>query len=180
MRKVELWTDGSGTVVGEPGGWCFILRTQKSDGSWVERVEVGPATATSNNRMEIMGLIMGLRTLQRPCVVLHYSDSEYVVNAIRKKWIGKWKAKDWHKVKNDDLWREVCKLLNVHDVRSDWVRGHSGVELNERCDKLAGEQRAFALSVPEFLPEPAGDNMAVQPSMFNSEDAHLDSIAAGA
>lgn len=164
MHHVELWTDGSGTS-GAAGGWAYILRIQKVDSSWVEREVAGPASVTTNNRMELMGVIMGLRALNTPCHVTLYSDSEYVVKAIAEKWIGKWKNKNWKKIKNVDLWKEVDRLLGIHDVTARWVRGHSNVWLNERCDVLAGEQRQIALKAENFLPEPAGDNTQVQPAL---------------
>lgn len=178
MRTVELWTDGSGTSDGNPGGWAYILRVQQSDGSWVEKKEGGACSATTNNRMELMGVIMGLRALTTTCRVVVHADSEYVLKGIRE-YLPKWIARDWHKVKNPDLWKDLVKLLGEHDVSTSWVRGHNGTELNEDCDVRAGAQRRLAIeSADVFLPEPAGERTAVQPSLLNPDDSsHLDAIA---
>lgn len=178
--NVELWTDGSGNVTGEPGGWAYVLRAEKA-GQWHERCDSGPATATTNNRMEIMGVIMGLRALKRATRVDLYSDSEYVVNAIKKGWIAGWKEKGWpRRIKNTDLWKVLDELLAVHEVRAYWIRGHAGTPLNERCDVMAGEQRAIAVAAPDhFFPEPAGDVTAVQPKLLDPEsESHLTALAA--
>lgn len=181
MRTVELWSDGSGTVVGEPGGWAFILRVQQPDGSWVEKEECGACSATSNNRQELMAVIMGLRALKKTCRVVIHADSEYVLKGI-SEYLPKWIARDWSKVKNPDLWKELVPLLKTHDVTTSWVRGHNGTDLNERCDKMAGAQRRVAIESGEvFLPEPAGDRYAVQPALLDPDaSSHLDAIAVGA
>lgn len=178
---VELWTDGSGGNIGEPGGWAYILRARRGD-EWVERPNCGPASATSCQRMEIMALIMGLRALKRPCTIDFYADSQYVVFALTKGWLASWKAKRWpRKVKNPDLWMIVDELLVGHTVRGHWTRGHVGTPLNERCDELAGSMRAAAIAAESFMPEPAGDASAVQPALLDAEsEAHLDAIAATA
>jgi ribonuclease HI len=177
---VELWADGSGGVTGEPGGWAYVLRAERN-GEWVESVDSGGASATTNNRMEIMAVLMGLRALKRPCTVDLYSDSEYVVKAIAKGWIAGWKAKGWPKrIKNPDLWIVLDELLAVHHVRAHWVRGHAGTPLNERCDELAGAMRKAAAASREFVPEPAGDASAVQLLLDPDSEAHLQAIAGGA
>lgn len=180
MRHVELWTDGSGTVDGTPGGWAFILRTQLTDGSWVEREECGACSATTNNRMELMAIIMGLRALTTSCQVTLYADSEYATNPIARKWLAKWKQRGWTKIKNTDLMKELDRLNGIHHIHVHWVRGHDGVELNERCDKLAGGQRRLAIDSPDvWFSEPAGDRTTTQPSLLNPDDSsHLDQIAA--
>lgn len=181
MKQVELWTDGSGTVDGEPGGWAFILRKQQSDGSWVEKEECGAASATTNNRMELMAVIMGLQALKEPCHVTLYADSEYATNPIAKKWLGKWKNRGWSKIKNVDLMKELDRLNRVHAITVHWVRGHNGTELNERCDKLAGAQRRFAIESPDvWFSEPAGDRTFAQPALLNPDDeSHLAGIVRG-
>lgn len=179
MIQVELWSDGSGTANGEPGGWAYVLRKQQSDGSWIEKEESGPCSATSNNRMELMGIIMGLRALKQPCQVTIFADSQYATNPIKEKWLGKWKNRNWTKVKNVDLMKELDRLNAVHDITINWVRGHNGTELNERCDKLAGAQRRVAIESPDvWFPEPAGERTFVQPALLNpDDDSHLVSIA---
>jgi ribonuclease HI len=97
---------------------------------------------TTNNRMEIMAAIVGLKTLEEPSKVLLYSDSRYVVDAISKGWAEKWKAKGWQrnakeKAKNPDLWEEMLNLCKKHQVTFQWVKAHAGNRENERCDHLA-------------------------------------------
>ena len=97
---------------------------------------------TTNNRMEILGAIKGLETLTEPCQVELYSDSQYVINAITKGWARKWRSKGWmrsktEKAMNSDLWERLLALVSAHDVNFHWVRGHTGVEENERADRLA-------------------------------------------
>ena len=92
--------------------------------------------------MELTAAIMGLRTLTRPCRVVLYSDSEYVVNAMSRGWAERWKANGWKRNKkeralNPDLWEELLILCDRHEVEFKWVRGHSGNSDNERCDELA-------------------------------------------
>lgn len=145
---VELWADGSGTRIGEPGGWAYILRCRRGD-EWIQREGSGGEGSTTNNRMEISAVLEGLRALRQPCLVDLYSDSEYVVNAFAKGWLTAWANRNWRKVKNDDLWREVVRAAMVHRVTGNWVRGHSGVELNERCDMLAGIERQKRLAMVE-------------------------------
>ncbi|MEJ7787214.1 MAG: ribonuclease H [Solirubrobacteraceae bacterium] len=144
--EVELWTDGSGTVMGQPGGWACVLR-QKRDGEWVEREISGAAESTTNNRMELTALMEGLRALRRPCNVVVYTDSEYVANPFIKGWLPIWKARNWSKVKNSDLWKEILRRSVTHRLELSWVKGHSGVDLNERCDKLAGQERANLMEI---------------------------------
>lgn len=179
MRAVELWCDGSGTVSGMPGGWAYVLRLKKTDGTWVRKEGAGAASATTSQRMEITAMLMGLKALTRPCQVQVFGDSQYVMFAIQHKWLQKWEAREWRKVKNPDLWQEVVKLLKVHDIKTNWVRGHVGTDLNERCDVLAGEQRRLAIDSPDvFFSEPCGDQTAVQPSLLDPNDSsHLDAIA---
>lgn len=182
MIQIELWSDGSGTVDGEPGGWAYVLRKQQSDGSWVEKEESGTVSASTNNRCELLAIIMGLRALQRPCRVTVFADSEYATNPIKLKWLAKWKSRGWTKIKNADLMQELDRLNGIHDITINWVKGHAGTELNERCDKLAGAARRVAIESPDvWFPEPAGDRTYVQPALLNPDDSsHLDAIASAA
>lgn len=181
MKQVELWCDGSGTIEGTPGGWAFVLRVRKADGSWATKEGAGCASATTSQRMEIIAFIMGLRALKQSCRVNVYGDSQYVMYAVSKKWVQNWEAKRWRKVKNDDLWREAIKLLKVHDVTTHWVKGHFGVDLNEQCDLAAGAQRKLALEATDvFLAEPVGERSAVQPALLDRDaSSHLEAIVAG-
>lgn len=156
---VELWTDGSGSVAGTPGGWAYVLRMRVRDG-WAEREGAGGELSTTSNRMEINAVLEGLRALTRPCAVTVFSDSQYVVNTFAKGWIHRWKAKGWRKVKNDDLWKEVLGAGAMHRLDFRWVRGHNGTALNERCDELAGAQRAAMIAKMEAMPPPDLDAIA--------------------
>ena len=97
---------------------------------------------TTNNRMELLAAIKGLEALNQPCQVVLFSDSKYVVDAMEKGWAVKWRANGWmrnkrEKAVNPDLWATLLDLCATHDVEFRWVRGHSGVADNERCDRLA-------------------------------------------
>ncbi len=137
MKTVNIYTDGA--CKGNPGagGWCAILEYEGK-----EKELCGGDKLTTNNRMELIAAIEGLKALKTPCKVNLYSDSQYLVNAINKGWLDGWKNKGWKKadrskVLNDDLWKELDVLLSEHEVTFIWVRGHDGHAYNERCDTLA-------------------------------------------
>ena len=97
---------------------------------------------TTNNRMEMMAVIVGLEALNRPCQVEVYSDSQYVVNAFNQHWIEGWVKKGWKRgkneeVKNVDLWKRLLEAKKDHEVTFHWIKGHAGHPQNERCDELA-------------------------------------------
>lgn len=145
---VELWTDGSGTKMGEPGGWAFLLRATV-DGELHEREGVGYEHDTTSQRMELAAVIEGLRALNRPCRVRVFSDSEYVIKGFTEKRIQKWRRNGWktsdrRAVANRDLWICLAAAARLHEIEWRHVRGHSGVEHNERVDKLAGRARLVA------------------------------------
>ncbi len=133
-KKIELFSDGSSLGNPGPGGYGGILRYRGT-----EKEYSGGAADTTNNRMELQGVIEGLKLLKEPCDVEVISDSSYVVNAINK-WLEGWIAKDFKKVKNVDLWREYLEVAKPHRVHGTWVRGHDGHAENERCDELAREE----------------------------------------
>lgn len=135
-KHVDIHTDGACLGNPGPGGWAALL-------CWrgVERELSGGEPATTNNRMELMAVIEGLGALRRASVVELHSDSQYVLNGMRE-WLAAWKARGWRTagkqpVKNRDLWERLDALLAVHEVRFNWVRGHSDHPENERCDRLA-------------------------------------------
>lgn len=141
MRYVEIFTDGACSGNPGPGGWGAILRC---DG--VEKEISGGEPQTTNNRMELSGVINALSALKYPCKVKLTTDSQYVVNGITKGWAKSWKKRGWKKgngdpALNSDLWEKLLALLDIHDVEMCWIRGHAGHDENERCDKLAVEQR---------------------------------------
>jgi ribonuclease HI len=134
---VELWTDGACSGNPGPGGWAALLRVGEN-----ERELSGHDPATTNNRMELQAVVEGLRALTRPCRVLIHTDSAYVRNAVSKRWIDGWQRNGWKTkaktpVANQDLWEQLLAAMEQHDVEWVPVKGHSGVELNERMDRLA-------------------------------------------
>ena len=131
MKQVYLFSDGSALGNPGPGGFGTILRFGEN-----EREIVGSEPHTTNNRMELRGVIEGLRALKEPCKVTIISDSSYVVNAINE-WLENWMKKDFKKVKNVDLWQDYLEVSKPHKIEAKWVRGHDGHKENERCDLLA-------------------------------------------
>lgn len=136
MREVALWCDGSGTTRGNPGGWGTILICND-----VEKELFGGALDTTNNQMELTACIRGFEALKFPCKVTVHSDSEYVIKAFTHNWIAGWVRKHWRGVKNMELWQSLIAVQQPHEVTWTWVKGHSKIRLNERCDKLAKEAR---------------------------------------
>jgi ribonuclease HI len=141
LKLVVMYTDGACTGNPGPGGYGVVL----IHGTNRKELSAG-FRMTTNNRMEIFGCIAGLRALREPCEVLIYSDSKYVVDAMTKSWVVRWrnqgwKRKDknggWQNALNSDLWAEMLDLCDQHNVTFNWVRGHSGNKENERCDQLA-------------------------------------------
>ena len=136
LRSFELYTDGACQGNPGPGGWGYIVRGP--DGS--EQEASGGEASTTNNRMELLSVINGLKSLRDPAIVDLYSDSQYVVNGLRE-WIDGWKARGWRRpggaVKNLELWQELDRLRAFHRIRAHWIRGHNEHPENERCDRLA-------------------------------------------
>ncbi|MBQ5320096.1 MAG: ribonuclease HI [Oscillospiraceae bacterium] len=138
---VEIFTDGACSGNPGPGGYGAILRV----GEYVKEISGGEPN-TTNNRMELMGVISALSALKYPCDVVLTTDSKYVVDSVTKGWARGWKAKGWIKsdkkpALNVDLWEKLLDLLDVHNVRFVWVKGHAGHPENERCDELAVMER---------------------------------------
>ena len=140
--KVSLYTDGA--CSGNPGigGYGAILVFVDSQGVKHEKEFSQGYKMTTNNQMEILGVVVGLEALKKPCDVTVYSDSKYVVDAFNNKWIDGWIAKNWKTagntpVKNVELWKRLLEAKKQHDVNFVWVKGHAGHEYNERCDSLA-------------------------------------------
>jgi len=139
MKKITIYTDGACSGNPGPGGYGVVMifghhRKELSGGE----------PATTNNRMEIMGVIVGLETLKEPCEVALFSDSRYVVDAIEKGWVTRLCSNYWMRNKkepalNVDLWERMLPLLTLHNVTFHWVKGHAGHPENERCDVLARE-----------------------------------------
>jgi ribonuclease HI len=139
--EVQLFTDGACSGNPGPGGWGFILR-HVATGKTIERS--GADRETTNNRMELQAVVEGLRALKRPCRVELLTDSVYVGKGL-SEWMPKWKQNGWKRrerdrwveVKNEELWRALDELLQIHRVKYTRVAGHSGHPENDRCDALA-------------------------------------------
>ena len=130
---VSLYTDGSAKGNPGPGGYGLVLLS----GSLRKEVSAG-YRLTTNNRMELLSVIVGLESLKKAkTVVTVYSDSKYVVDAVEKKWVFAWEKKKFDKKKNPDLWIRFLKIYRKHTVNFVWVKGHSNNIENERCDFLA-------------------------------------------
>lgn len=136
MAQVEIWTDGACSGNPGPGGWGVVLCYGR-----VEKELSGGERQTTNNRMELTAVIQALKALKRPCDVVLHTDSRYVLDGITK-WLPGWKAKGWktaarQPVKNEDLWRALDEAAARHRIEWRWVRGHHGIDNNERADRLA-------------------------------------------
>lgn len=136
-NTVTIYADGACQGNPGPGGYGVILvygdRRKALSGGY---------KCTTNNRMELTAAITGLSALKRACNVRIITDSEYLVNAVNNGWAKRWRANGWRRGKkgaaqNKDLWEKLLNLCEQHEVRFEWVRGHSGHPENERCDELA-------------------------------------------
>lgn len=141
IKFVEIFTDGACSGNPGPGGYGVVLRYGTK-----EKELSGGDSSTTNNRMELLGVITGLAALKEPCHVTLTTDSKYVVDSITKGWVYNWKKNNWIKsdkkpALNVDLWEQLLPLLEKHKVTFKWVKGHAGHPENERCDRLAVEQR---------------------------------------
>lgn len=141
IKTIEMFSDGACSGNPGPGGYGVILRYAGK-----EKELSGGEAMTTNNRMELLGVIEGLSALKEPCKVLLTTDSRYVVDSVTKGWVFGWKKRGWIKsdkkpALNVDLWERLLPLLEKHEVTFNWVKGHAGHPENERCDRLAVEQR---------------------------------------
>ncbi len=135
-ESVEIYTDGACSGNPGPGGWGAILRFKG-----VEKELKGGEILTTNNRMEMMAVLVALNTLSRPCAIDLYTDSQYVMKGVTE-WLRGWKARGWKTadkkpVKNEDLWRALDEATARHRIAWHWVKGHAGHVENERADQLA-------------------------------------------
>jgi len=136
MKKIHLYSDGSSLGNPGPGGWGTVLQYKDS----IKELS-GAAENTTNNQMELLGVIKGLEALKEPCDVEITSDSKYVVQGINE-WLYNWIKNNWKTaakkpVKNKELWQDYVKISKKHKINAKWVKGHAGHEQNERCDFLA-------------------------------------------
>ncbi|MDL2251512.1 ribonuclease HI [Odoribacter sp. OttesenSCG-928-J03] len=132
-RKITLYTDGGASGNPGPGGYGVVLICGP------HRKELsGGFQMTTNNRMELLAVIIGLEALKNPGEeVTVYSDSKYVVDAVEKGWVFGWEKIQFKKKKNPDLWMRFLKIYRQHHVKFVWVKGHANIPENERCDQLA-------------------------------------------
>lgn len=133
MPNVELYTDGSARGNPGPGGYGVILKWNKHEKELSQGFR-----KTTNNRMELLAVIVGLEALTREQLEVDvYSDSKYVVEAVEQGWVFGWEKAGFKKKKNPDLWRRFLNVYRKHKVHFHWVRGHNDHHFNERCDVLA-------------------------------------------
>lgn len=144
MQEVNVYTDGAcrGNPDG-PGGYGVVLEYTDQAGHRHQKELSGGYRNTTNNRMELMGVLRGLEALKRPCKVRLYTDSQYIVKAFNEGWLKNWIKNNWKRgkkkedVKNVDLWKKILLAKDKHDVTFHWVKGHASHPQNERCDALA-------------------------------------------
>lgn len=146
IPKIELYSDGGADPNPGKGGFGVILSWKGIRKEFSEGYKL-----TTNNRMELLGVIRGLEKLKVKSDVQVFTDSKYVVDGIEMGWAHKWKANGWYRTKNDkainaDLWAQLLELTNKHIVKFNWIRGHNGHPENERCDQLATQ----ALNMPHL------------------------------
>ena len=140
MKEVTIYTDGACSGNPGPGGWGVILMYGEHS------LELsGGDDQTTNNRMELLGVISALKRLKEPCKVRIFTDSKYVSDAYNKGWVVSWRKNNWRRkdgpVKNPDLWKTLTELTDTHEVQFIWVKGHADNEFNNRCDQLAVMER---------------------------------------
>ena len=140
-KHITIYTDGACSGNPGPGGWASLLMYNGK-----ERILTGAEPDTTNNRMELAAVVESLRVLKEPCSVAVHTDSAYIVNAFNDNWIENWIKRGWKTagkktVKNQDLWKDLLKQMEIHDVKFVKVKGHSDDELNNRVDRLAVEAR---------------------------------------
>ncbi len=140
MPEVEIYTDGACSGNPGAGGWGVVLRC-----NGVEKELSGGEADTTNNRMELTAVIRALQALKKECRITLYTDSRYVMDGVMQ-WLPNWKVNGWRTankktpVKNVDLWQELESLLEKHQIKWIWVKGHNGHPENERVDKLARDE----------------------------------------
>ena len=146
---VKVYTDGAarGNPDG-PGGYGVVMHYVDKNGQLHEKTLSAGYKKTTNNRMELTGVIEALTALKYPCKVILTTDSKYVVDSVTKGWVNGWKRRGWKKSDNTpalnvDLWERLLPLLDTHDVEFRWIKGHAGHPENERCDRLAVKMRDY-------------------------------------
>jgi ribonuclease HI len=149
---IYLYTDGASSGNPGPGGYGVVLKC----GS-LEKEMSGGFARTTNNRMELLAVIVGLEAVKwENAVVEVFSDSSYVVKALNEGWLESWERKNWKKVKNPDLWQRFLAVYRRHRVSFHWIKGHAGHPENERCDRLAVAAGSGAVAMGVQLPPDEG------------------------
>ena len=135
MATIQVYTDGSSLGNPGPGGYGIALKS----GKHYKEMSQG-YRRTTNNRMELLAVIVALETIKKEGEQVQiYTDSKYVVDAINKKWVFAWEKKNFKAKKNPDLWKRFLLIYPKHQLEFNWVKGHAGHAMNERCDQLAVE-----------------------------------------
>lgn len=143
MQYINIYTDGACSHNPGPGGWAaIIVLTDNFEQELETRIMIGGEANTTNNRMEITGIIQALSSLTEPSTVKITTDSKYVTDTFNKGWIHNWRNNNWIKsdkkpVLNRDLWEQLLEAIGDHVVTFNWIRGHAGHKYNEHCDQLA-------------------------------------------
>ena len=146
---IYLYTDGASSGNPGPGGYGVVLKCGN-----LRKEMSGGFSRTTNNRMELLAVIVGLEAIKWDNADIEiWSDSSYVVKAVNEGWLKKWQKKGFAKVKNPDLWMRFLNVYGKHNVTFHWLKGHAGHPENERCDALAVNAGAGAVSRGETLPE---------------------------
>ncbi|MGM0666076.1 MAG: ribonuclease HI [Bacteroidota bacterium] len=156
-KKITIFTDGAARGNPGPGGYGVVLQTDRHKKELSEGYKL-----TTNNRMELLAVIVGLEALKfKGSEVVIYTDSKYIADAVNKGWVLEWERKAFRKKKNADLWKRFLKVYRQHDVTIHWVEGHSGIQGNERCDRLAVEasEKRELLEDKGYLEENAGGKL---------------------
>lgn len=157
---ITLYTDGASSGNPGPGGYGAILQCAGH-----EKELSGGFARTTNNRMELMAVIVGLEAIKwENAQVNVFSDSTYVVKAVNEGWVFGWEKKGFKKAKNPDLWQRFLAIYRKHRVTFTWVKGHADNPLNERCDRLAVAAGAGAVAAGKQLPEDSGFVSAAEDS----------------
>lgn len=177
MKEVTIYTDGAADPNPGRGGYGVVLICGK------HRKELsGGFARTTNNRMEIFAAIRGLEALKTPCKVRLHSDSQYLVNAMTEGWARRWQAKGWKRNRHDkavnpDLWEQLLKLCDRHEVEFIWVKGHAGQRENERCDELAAQAaQQRNLPVDEGYAKPSQPQAQPPQSLVEPDAEEAESI----
>ena len=134
MAKITIYTDGAAKGNPGNGGYGVVMMSGK------HRKEISEGfRMTTNNRMELLSVIIALETIKNPAEVEVFSDSKYVVDSVEKGWVFGWQKKGFKGKKNIDLWKRFLLIYPKHQIKFNWVKGHAGHEMNEKCDRLAVE-----------------------------------------